>query len=76
MSVTFAGGEVAKCATQPENSPAVHINMELVATQSTLRAVIRKGGMRRQLVGAKKQNKMYLSTPEVKCLNWKYALKN
>lgn len=54
MSFTFAGGEVAKCATQAENSPAVHINMELVATQSTLRAVIRKGGMRRQLVGAKK----------------------
>lgn len=54
MSFTFLGEEVVKCTTQAENSPAVHIDMELVAMQSILWAIIQKGGMRRQLVGAKK----------------------
>lgn len=70
LDVTLFGKEISKCAAQVEGPAAVQVHVELVAMQPVLRTVIQKGGVRRQLIGAKKQNKTHtnLSIPERKCL--------
>lgn len=57
--VTSLGKEVAECAAQAEGPTAVDIHVELVAVQSVLGAVVQERGVRRQLIGAEKQNKTY-----------------
>lgn len=45
-----------KGAAEAGHAPAVHVHVEPVAVQSTLRAVVRDGCVRRQLVGAEERN--------------------
>lgn len=52
----------------------MHVNVKLIALQSILGAVIHKGAMRRQHIGAEKQSKQTnLSTSQTKYLVGKYS---